>query len=252
MKVFQKTLSPLVVALLIPSVVRAAEPRFVTAIFPPLAMEAADGSLTGLAPETLREIARRLGATGSVEILPSARVTQLTRSTPNMILTQARTPERERDLRWIGCGSVDATVLVSRRDRPYLKIAETPRDATLAVLHGSTNEVWAREAGFTNIVTIRADESGPAMVRGGHVDGWLTYRSAAMWRMDAEERDADRLVISDPARSVSLWLAASLSTPPERVERWRGVFTAMRRDGTVARLLERYGGNTLPCEDSPE
>ena len=61
------------------------------------------GQLTGMSIEIVREIQRRLGVNDAIQVVPWARGLNKLDHEPNtMLLTMARTPERESQYQWIG------------------------------------------------------------------------------------------------------------------------------------------------------
>ncbi|MYN21266.1 transporter substrate-binding domain-containing protein, partial [Rugamonas sp. FT107W] len=111
----------------------------------------------------------------------------------------------------------------------------------VAVLRGSPHKRLLQSLNFGVVAECASVRECMRMVSKGVVDvtygGEDVHRHAA--RLDGN-READ-FNFSAVFRSGDIWLAGSLDIGEDEGRAWRAALEAMRADGTLARLLRKYG-----------
>src|SRR3954468_5033982 len=110
-----------------------------------------NGRAMGIVDEAVREIARRVGHSGTIEYMPWARAQELAMRGPRVgILALTRSPEREARYRWAQRILTDDLVLAGGTGVDVSDL-ERVRERPIGVLLRSGAEVLLRERGFRRI-----------------------------------------------------------------------------------------------------
>jgi polar amino acid transport system substrate-binding protein len=234
----------------------AAELRLVTGELPPYAFRvppptvAEAGEAMGLVHDVVREIAWRIGHSGTVEFWPWSYAQELALTRPDVgILALTRSPEREDKYRWVvnvvtddlvlvGGAGVDAGDLDALKDRP------------IGVLRRSGAEALLRERGFTRIQPASEEWINAQRMRDRLVDAWLAPRLMVLYAYREVGGDVATLNIGQVVRRSEIWFAASKGMSDQEAGRWQSGFEQLRADGTYDAILARYA--RLRPEPVPE
>ncbi len=234
----------------------ASELRLVTGELPPYAFPvppptvAESGEPRGLVYDVVREVAWRIGHSGTVEFWPWSYAQELALTQPNVgILGLTRSPEREERYRWIVNVMTDDLVLVSgagidARDLDALK------DRPIGVLRRSGAEAFLRERGFTRVQPATEEWINAQRMKDRLIDGWLAPRLMALYAYREVGGDVATLNIGQIVRRSEIWLAASKDLSDQEAGRWQSGFEQLRADGTYDAILARY--SRLRPEPVPE
>jgi polar amino acid transport system substrate-binding protein len=230
----------------VPVASAADDVRLLTVIFPPVAIDDGDGKLSGLYVDSMREVAKRVGHSGEIEVMPLARLNEVTKSEKNVVACVARSPEREPNYQWIRQYGYDHMVLITPKGAKYATVGDFPKTKSLGVSIGSSMEAAARRAGFENLTQVKTERANAEMLAAGRIDGWVAYRGTATYlfkQMNAKPEDFE---YSAPIATMNYYFAASLSTPAETAEKWGKAFDAMVADGTYDTFYQRYKDMIFP------
>ena len=226
-----------------PAPVPAPPLRLVVAELPPYAMaQAAIGP--GSLVEITQELLRRVGTPVTVEFYPWQRALATVKLMPGiLVLPLTRTPERESQYRWLVKLYRQRFVFIGAHGGVDLRDPQTLTHKRLAVLRGTPHQRVLLEAGFTDVSECSTIRECMRMVKKGIADATYgsedVHRSAAT--MDGnKETEYD---FSAMFRNGEVWLAGSLDISEEDGRKCRAEMEAMRADGTVARILRKYGAS---------
>lgn len=251
-----RTVMLLLAALLATSPASAAEMRLLAAELPPFTYHVPPptvseiGEPRGLVYELVREMAKRIGHSGSIEFMGWTRAQELAIIGPNVgILALTRSPEREPFYNWmvnivtddlvlVGGGGVDVSSLDKVKDRPT------------GVLRTSGAETLLRELKFTRIEPASEEWVNALKLRERRIDAWLAPRLMVLYGWREIGGDASVLNIGQIVRLSPIYFAASRDIPETEAERWREAFAQVRADGTYDRILSYY--RRLRAEPIPE
>ncbi|WP_158043667.1 substrate-binding periplasmic protein [Skermanella pratensis] len=213
-------------------------PPYAFHVPPPTVAEA--GEPMGLVYEVVREVAWRIGHSGTVEFRPWVHAQELASTQPNTgILPLTRSPEREDKYRWlfnvitddlvlVGGAGVDVRDLWSVRDRPVGVLRRSGADA---LLHGH---------GFNRVQTATEEWINAQRMKDRLIDAWLAPRLMVLYAYREVGGDVSELHIGQVVRRSEIWLAASKDISDQEARRWQDGFERVRADGTYDAILARY------------
>jgi polar amino acid transport system substrate-binding protein len=205
---------------------------------PPTVSE--NGAPRGIVHEAVREMARRVGHSGSIEYMPWARAQELAMRGPRVgILSLTRSPEREARYRWVQRILTDDLVLVGGTGVDVSEL-ERVRDRPVGVLLRSGAEALLRERGFSRVLPAAEEWINATRLRERRLDAWLAPRLMVIHAYREVGGDVGGLVIGRVVRSSEIWFAASPDVAEEEAELWRAAFSAMQADGAFQAMLDRY------------
>ena len=243
------------VLLMAPSA-RAGELRLVAAELPPFSYHVPPptvseiGEPRGIVYQLVREMAQRIGHSGTIEFMGWSRAQELALIEPNIgILALTRSPEREPFYNWmveiltddlvlVGGAGVDVTALDHVKDRPT------------GVLRTSGAEALLREQHFTRIEPASEEWVNALKLRDRRIDAWLAPRLMVLFGWREIGGDATTLNIGQLVRRSPIYFAASRDVPEAEAERWRSAFAQVRGDGTYDRIIASY--RRMKVEPIPE
>ncbi|HJV92752.1 MAG TPA: transporter substrate-binding domain-containing protein, partial [Azonexus sp.] len=179
MRVFVELSRYGLIALLATSMAWAAEPmQLVSLDFPPYYTIVEKGKpLSGFSYDILQELARRVGSSTAVEILPVPRAVDIMMKTPNYLGTATITEARKPLFNWIAEVATDHLIVVTPKGKRVAKFDDLPKDARLGVLLASTMEKRVKDMGFARVSAVRNESLNLAKLKEGRIDAWLSYAS---------------------------------------------------------------------------
>ena len=246
----------LVAVLLTTSPVIAAELRLVTGELPPYAFHvppptvAEAGEPMGLVYEVVREIAWRIGHSGTVEFWPWTHAQEMAMTQPDIgILALTRSPEREDKYRWLVNVVTDDLVLVGGAGVDVHDLA-TVKDRPIGVLRRSGAEALLHEQGFSRVQSATEEWINAQRMKDRLIDAWLAPRLMVLYAYREVGGDVSTLSIGQVVRRSEIWLAASKNVSDQEAGRWQSGFEQLRADGTYDAILARYA--RLRPEPVPE
>ncbi|MFO7832155.1 MAG: transporter substrate-binding domain-containing protein [Desulfuromonadaceae bacterium] len=170
---------------------------------------------------------------------------------PNSALfTTARTPEREELFQWVGPiatlrGSFytlsDSGIIIQNLDQAKsLNSVATPSDWY--------THAYLLDNGFENIVaTSMSPVEAFNQLLNGEVEALFMYDEGIDWLCDKTSTPEEDVVKQFEETYDEGYIAFSLNTPTEIVERWQQNLDAMREDGTYQTIWEQwFGGMEMP------
>lgn len=251
MRVFVESSRYGLIALLATSMAWAAEPmRLISLEFPPYYTIVEEGKpLSGFSYDILQELARRVGSSTEVEILPVPRAVDAMMKTPNYLGTATITEARKPLFTWIAEVATDRLVVVTPKGKRVAKFDDLPKDARLGVLQASTMEKRVRDMGFARVSAVRNESLNLAMLKQGRIDAWLSYASLVKYECAKAGLPPETFEYSEPFGLFHFYLVTSPETKEEVVAPYRDAFHAMRKDGTYDRIVRKYRGMVTPASE---
>lgn len=227
---------------------RAAEPMHLISLeFPPYYTIIEKGKpLSGFS--LLQELARRVGTSPEVEILPVARAVDAMMKTPNRLGTATITEARKPLFTWIAEVATDQLVIATPKGKRVARLEDLPRDAKLGVLLASTMQ-RAYDNGFTQVSPVRTESLNLAKLMEGRIDAWLSYASLIKYECIKAECSPDSFDYSEPFGVFHFYLVTSKDTKEAVYGPYRDAFRAMRKDGTYDRLIKKHNGMVTPAAE---
>jgi polar amino acid transport system substrate-binding protein len=219
--------------------------QFVTENFPPFQVQETGTPLRGFAVELVSAMIIKAEIDAEIQVYPWARAYRLAQVRPNtFIFSIARSKEREGLFKWVGDYFTvrDGMFALTSRSDIVLNSINDARKYVTAVPRGDNAAVDLERLGFTdkhlNYVTCQTQCI--KMLQAGRVD--LNMNNNLGFFTVTEKLGFDRsqfkvaLVLSEKY----LGIAASRNTSDALVEKMRDALEEVQRDGTYARLTEKW------------
>jgi polar amino acid transport system substrate-binding protein len=209
-----------------------------------------DGKVTGLGSEVVDEIQHRLGCEVPVEMYPWARAYKLLQEKPNVALyLTVRTAEREALFKWVGPVTTLNIAFYSKATTPFpiANLAAAKSAAAILVPHEHWSHQLLWKDGFTNLMETATPDTMVKMLLSGRAPLMLFENTSLDFLLinnGASKPDVALMYVFMESQS---YIAFSRGTPDKLVQKWQNSLDEMKRDGTFARLYEKW----LPGETPP-
>jgi polar amino acid transport system substrate-binding protein len=192
--------------------------------------------------EITQALARRMGTPVEVQFYPWSRALVMVSLAPRtLVLPLTRNAERENKFRWLVKLYRQTFIFVGVQGNPQLSDPARLLHARLVVLRGTPHKQTLLDAGYTNISECATIRECIRMVKKGIADASFgaedTHRSASS--MDGNK--ASEFSYSPVFRHDDVWLAGSLDFTEEEARKWRTAMETLRSDGTIGRIMHKYG-----------
>lgn len=202
-----------------------------------------DGKPTGHAVEVVEEIMKRVGETSKIQIVPWARGFNEIQQNSNVVLfSTARTEEREKLFKWVGPVLVAENVLLKKKTRKIAisTIEDAKKVKSIGTVRGNSREKLLKDLGFTNLADVTKVEQNIQKLAADRID--LMIIGNVVWRQLAATADLkpDDFEEAFVVNQNIAYIAFSKDTPDETVRKWNDAYTAMVKDGTVKRILDKW------------
>ncbi|WP_046167633.1 substrate-binding periplasmic protein [Chromobacterium vaccinii] len=203
----------------------------------------------GFAVAVAQEAARRLGQPLQVSVQPLSRVLTIGSAQARaLIVPPCRTPQREPLLRWVA-------PLV---DEEFLLIGQAAGKPPsggghIGVVRDSVGLELARRLPGATIELAGDETLNARKLAAGHIDAWLAAWNSARYAQQQAGLPPSGLRRGQVQLRCTTYLAATRNIPEAELAPWRLAIEAMRRDGTLRRLTQRYDIVTptrLPAGDA--
>ncbi|WP_252274216.1 substrate-binding periplasmic protein [Pseudomonas subflava] len=222
--------------------VAAGELRLLTEQAPPTSF-LRDGEPDGYAVEVVRELVRRTDSEADVELVPWTRGYYLARHEPNVALFMVvRTPEREPMFRWVGPILRGTTRFYSLKDSGLRvdSLDAAARAGTLALPKQWYTYETLERLGFTNLHGVPSPKHMVDMLKHGRVKLIATEDLTLREELALGGLRVDDVQGHFAFMQSDYYIAFSPLTPPEQVDAWQRQLEAMRADGSLQRLRQRW------------
>ncbi|MGP1629112.1 MAG: substrate-binding periplasmic protein [Giesbergeria sp.] len=204
----------------------------------------ANGKVVGTATEVVELTLQRAGfANHSVHVYPWARAYDAALKEPNvLIFLIARTPAREQQFHWAGEIMKIQYHLYRLKSRPLaIGTLDSAKAYTVGVMRDDVRQQYLQAKGFERLVVSAQSLDNFQKLLRGQVDLVpLTSDDAVSLCQQTGFNCADlvRVLTLDEA-STGLYMAYSLQTPPEVVQRTKAAFNQLKAEGQVRRIMDR-------------
>lgn len=237
--------------LLLPGPLAADSITVVTEEMPPFNYTE-DGQVTGMATEVVREALDRSGLSATFVVYPWKRAYQTALRRPNVLIYSiGRNPDREESFQWVGViAPVNMYFFKLRgRDDIHAGSLEDAKNFIIGAVSGDYTLGFLRDQGFpeSGLDVTGAFRQNIRKLFGQRVElvlvdeltmASLVKAEAAEGRPFSMDQVERALYVED--LSTGMYMAYSLGTPAETVEKTRSSLEAMKADGTYQAILDRY------------
>ena len=232
----------IVVLCMVPAWCQAQTIQAVTEITPYTYVEGT--KVAGTATEVVELTLQRAGLTDyTLRLYPWARAYDMALKEPGvLIFLIARTAARESQFRWTGEIMKIQYHLYRLKSRPLnITTLESAKAYTIGVMRDDVRQQYLRSKGFERLVVSAQPLDNFRKLLRGQVDLVpLTTGDAGLLCQQAPFDCAglERVLTLDEA-SAGLYMAYSLQTPPDVVQRTQQAFDRLKAEGVVQRIMER-------------
>lgn len=220
--------------------VQAEEIRLIAPHLPPFS-SADNGGPSGFMVESLIAVARAVGHSGKVTVVPIPRMLQeLANGKRMMSAFLARIPEREGKYAWLDPG-VEEVLSFATLARDGAMTLERARNLkAIGTIMNGVPENFLRQRGFSNFESATTEDASLRKLLIGRVDAWFTSRWVIPVVMADENVAPDQIILSEPITRYPLNFAATLDISDAELAPWRAALAQFRADGGVLRLMRPY------------
>jgi polar amino acid transport system substrate-binding protein len=201
-----------------------------------------DGKPKGFMVETLVAVARAVGHSGTVKLVPAPRMLQEMNQGSRMIsAVAAHVPLRAQKFTLLETGVEQAFSLVSLRRKGGVLTLETARGLkSVGIIKHGYPEIFLKDQGFTNLDTANTEDANLRKLLAGRIDAWFSSRWVVPVIMAQEKADPALVQVSEPLLRFPLNFAATQDISAEELAPWVAELNRFRSAGGLARLIERY------------
>ena len=202
------------------------------------------GHASGPALDIVQELSKRMGnGAEHIELYPWARTVLLGEHLHNtLIFPLSRTSPRESKFTWIVELMHDHYVLISKAtSTANISSLGATRSLRIGCLRGSPGEQLVAEANNVRADAADSEENNARKLAVGRIDVWLANRMLADHAWEKIGGKASELRYGPTLLDLHMYLAADKYFSAEEAEKWRRAFGEMRRDGTLLKILAKYG-----------
>lgn len=202
----------------------------------------ADGKVGGVATSVVEHTLNRAGLKDyTVRLYPWARAYDMALKEPNvLIFLLARTPERERQFQWAGQIMKIQYYMYRLKIRSFeVTDLESAKAYTIGVQRDDVRQQYLQSKGFEKLVVSGQLVDSFRQLLRGQVDMVPMTEDTARVLCQETQFNCSELVraLTIDDLSVPLYMAYSLQTAPDVVQRTRQAFRQLNAEGKVQRLL---------------
>jgi polar amino acid transport system substrate-binding protein len=219
----------------------AAPPLIITSEHSPPASMKVGNQVVGREGEKIREMLARSGYAYKIDVLPWKRAfTMAQRDAYTCVYSTSRTPEREKQFKWVGPTDEAQWVLMGRAGRKYqVHTLDDARKLRIGTYHGDARDEFLRARGF-DVDGAPDNASNPIKLMLGRIDLWAVGVRNNDLSALAQFAGPEQLVPVLTFHHVKVYLACNPSVPDAMVERMNAALDSMRKDGTFGMLEKKY------------
>ncbi|MGL1861041.1 MAG: transporter substrate-binding domain-containing protein [Pseudodesulfovibrio sp.] len=213
-----------------------------------------DGELTGSAVEVVREIKRRVGDKGEIQVVPWKRGYEAAKFDANVALfPTTRTPEREHLFHWIGPIQRIQWVLMRKAGSPINihSLDDARKVRAIGTYLGDAREELLKKKGFTNLESASNIASSYRKLVLGRIDLVIGATVGLRESLERAEVDPDDIEVAYVVKETNVYVALSKKTDQKHVRAWKAAFRSMVEEGEFQRIYKKwYPELTPPVADS--
>ncbi|KJV09673.1 hypothetical protein VZ95_10010 [Elstera litoralis] len=191
--------------------------------------------------ETLLAVARAVGHSGKINIVPIPRMLQEMASGKRMLSAfAARIPEREGKFLWLDPGVEEALSFATLAEHGAVTLETARHLKMIGTIMNGVPENFLRQQGLMNFDSATTEDASLRKLLVGRIDAWFTSRWVIPVVMALEKIPPDRIILSEPITRYRLNFAATLDIPEAELAPWRAALARFRAEGGVDRLMADY------------
>lgn len=223
--------------------------RLLTEDFPPYQYYEGSGetkSLTGISIEVVKALQEKIGNADEIKVLPWSRALKMLRTQPNTALfSTVRTPEREKQFKWVGPIAVAEVVFFKKKGSPinFTSLEEAKNVGKIGVTKNIATHEMLVNLGFENLDVMQsgADKKNLKRLLKGRIDIYPTAHYAGIF-IAKEEGVIDQIEMIPNVKLLMghLYIAFSKDTDDQIIHKWQVGLDTLRSEGTIDEIISRY------------
>jgi len=214
--------------------------RIVAGIIPGFC-DAKDKGVTGVSCVLVAEMARRVGYTRPIELMPQPRAIETAIAGSMVLLPLGRNDARESYFQWPIKLLEDDVVLVTRHGSGIdISSIEAVRDRPVGGLRGGMAFEIATQHGLTRLESVADERLNARKLAAGRIVAWVGVWNTIRRAQASESLPVSSLLRGAVLRRAEIHLAASHDVPAAELARWKAALDSMKADGTYRRILADY------------
>jgi polar amino acid transport system substrate-binding protein len=215
--------------------------HILTEQYPPYNMVDAQGEITGMSTDVVREMFHRARLPYHIELQPWIRAfNNAVLENNTCVYSTTRTDNRERQFKWVGPLMANTWVLYGGPKSPKNIFAlDDVRRFTIGGYSGDAESQYLIGLGY-NVELTPADELNARKLLAGRIDFWATSKQRGAYLLARQKLEGIRLLLT--FNNVFLYLACNPGVPDSTIRSLNDALTAMQHDGFNEALHRRYLG----------
>lgn len=221
----------------------ATELLLLTEDYPPITYAGADGQITGLATEVVREIMKRLGVDYQIRLMKWDDAYGQALHLPNVVLfSTERTAAREDYFNWVGPVGSNSTYFYAPQDSK-LKINsldDAKNVAKIATCSSWFTEQYLRDQGFNNLQSYSDPKDDVRQLIDKKADLSVFTDMTVGNLVESAGYSPEEIKPLYRLMETQFYIAISRGTSADIVAKWQGAFEQIKADGTLAAIYKKY------------
>ena len=251
---FSPTFFLLFSLLLLPNAARATVSANLRVLAEPngCAVRTVNGELDGWAVDIVHELMHHTHCRAHIEPMPWARAYAIALDKPDVVLFPAtRTEERDPLFHWVGPIFRVHWCFLARKGSGIVihSLDDARKVGSIGTYIGDARDRYLTAQGFTNLQRTTNDANNYRKLEYGRLDLIVGSDTGLASMVEAAGIAPDNFESVFPLKEVDLYVALSRETSPSTVKAWQQAFSALREDGTLADILNRWYPDLKPPRD---
>lgn len=199
------------------------------------------GADKGVAYDLLKEMAKRVGHSGKIEMQPFVRALESAKSPGTLAVPIGRNAAREKQYKWIAqLLKEDFVVVASTQSKMDISSLDAIKGLRVGVMRGSVGERIVLDKGFTNVDAAASEEANAKKLDNGRMDIWVGAWNTIINAQRLAGFDVTKLRRGAVAQNIQIYLAADLAFDDAEAAKWVAALEAMKKDGSYQRIVTAY------------
>jgi polar amino acid transport system substrate-binding protein len=216
--------------------------QMVTEEYPPVTFMK-DGKVTGFVTEIVREISKRERIPDNIRLTSWDEAYNLALINPNVVLFSCeRTEKREKLFQWVGPVGKNSSIFYAKKGSGIKmnSLEDARKVAAIGTVTSWFNEQDLRNRGFTNLVSSQLPADSIRKLMNGEVQLCVITDITAGEIVKSAGYSMDDIEPIATLSSSYFYIALSLGTPKETIDKFKSALTGIKTDGTFEKIYLSY------------
>lgn len=216
----------------------------VTEEYPPYNYLDENKQVVGLSTDVVKEVLRRANLHYRISLYPWARAYHVAQNQPNVLIYSiGRNSQRETMFQWVDVIAPYNVFLYRLKSRPDIQVQKLEQlgGYRIGAVRDDVRAQYLEKLGIATDLVVD-DSANAKKLASGRIDLFPIDEIAmvALYRREGMDPQSVEKALALTALSSGLYMAFSLQTAPDIVERCRRALRDMRRDGTLDKIKAAY------------